>query len=140
MLMRTDPIRDLERLAQRLPGSTAVLDPLPMDARRDGDVVNMEFNLPGISPNSTDLDVERNVATDPAEREPLAENAAILAAYAPAGPTTGNWSLARTSITDTTEPPMTTGCRSCASRSLSGMRKTGATAKKSNSEQHEINA
>lgn len=101
MLMRTDPIRDLERLAQRLPGSTAVLDPLPMDARRDGDVVNMEFNLPGISPNSTDLDVERNVATDPAEREPLAENAAILAAYAPAGPTTGNWSLARTSISDT---------------------------------------
>ncbi|OIH83716.1 hypothetical protein BLJ79_13475 [Arthrobacter sp. UCD-GKA] len=93
MLMRTDPFRDLDRLAQQLPGCTARPAPMPMDARRDGDVFHVEFDLPGVSPNSMDLDVERDVATDQAEREPLAESAEILADYAPAGATTarGPW-------------------------------------------------
>lgn len=101
MLMRTDPFRDLGRLAQQLPGCTARPAPMPMDAQRDGDVFHVEFDLPGVSPNSMDLDVERDVATDQAEPGQLAESAEILAAYAPADPTTGNWSLARTSIPDT---------------------------------------
>ncbi len=34
---------------------------MPMDAWRDGDTFVVEFDLPGVSPESIDLDVERNV-------------------------------------------------------------------------------
>ena len=39
-----------------------------MDAWRDGNEFVVEFDLPGIEPASIDLDVERNVLTDRAER------------------------------------------------------------------------
>jgi HSP20 family protein len=39
-----------------------------MDAWRSGDVFHIEFDLPGVSTESIDLDVERNVLTVRAER------------------------------------------------------------------------
>ena len=36
---------------------------MPMDAWRDGDTFVVEFDLPGVDPDSIDLDVERNVLT-----------------------------------------------------------------------------
>jgi HSP20 family protein len=73
MLLRTtDPFRDFDRLANQLLGSSmgttnrpAVM---PMDAWRQGDRFVIEFDLPGVSRDSIDIDVERNVLTVKAER------------------------------------------------------------------------
>ena len=56
-----------------------------MDAWRDGDRFVVEFDLPGVSPDSVDLDVERNVLTVTAQRPPLDEKAEYLAAERPRG-------------------------------------------------------
>ena len=80
MLLRTtDPFRDLDRITQQLLGTTNRPAVMPMDAWREGDRFVIEFDLPGVSTDSIDLDVERNVLTVRAERvagngdwEPLA--------------------------------------------------------------------
>jgi HSP20 family protein len=43
---------------------------MPMDAYRAGDEFVVAFDLPGVSPDAFDLDVERNVLTVRAERRP----------------------------------------------------------------------
>jgi len=58
---------------------------MPMDAWRDGDTFHVEFDLPGVDPNSIDLDVERNVVTVKAERPPRASDAELIAAERPRG-------------------------------------------------------
>jgi HSP20 family protein len=69
MLIRTaDPFREFDRLAQQVMGTTNRPAVMPMDAWREGDRFVLEFDLPGISPESIDLDVERNVLTVRAER------------------------------------------------------------------------
>ncbi|MXG91107.1 Hsp20/alpha crystallin family protein [Nocardioides flavescens] len=69
MLLRTtDPFRDFDRLTQQLLGTTSRPAVMPMDAWREGDRFVIEFDLPGVSPESIDLDVERNVLTVRAER------------------------------------------------------------------------
>lgn len=88
MLMRTDPFRELDRLTQQMLGANGTLarpSVMPMDAWRDGDTFHVEFDLPGIDPDSIDLDVERNVVTVKAERPPRAEDTAMLAAERPRG-------------------------------------------------------
>jgi len=76
MLMRTDPFRELDRFAQQFfgsqtPGTWSRPTPMPMDAYRQGDQYVVTFDLPGVSPDAIDLDVERNVLTVKAERRPL---------------------------------------------------------------------
>ncbi len=75
MLMRTDPFRELDRLAQQLVGDNAGTwsrpTAMPMDAYRDGDRFVVAFDLPGVSPEAIELDVERNVLTVKAERRPV---------------------------------------------------------------------
>jgi HSP20 family protein len=67
MLMRFDPFRELDRLAQA-PWAANSRPVMPMDAyRRNGDFV-VHFDLPGVDPNSIDLTVEKNVLTITAER------------------------------------------------------------------------
>jgi len=88
MLMRTDPFRDLDRLTQQVwgtPGTLARPTVMPMDAWRDGDTFHVEFDLPGVSPDSIDLDVERNVVTVKAERPPRDGGGEPLAAERPRG-------------------------------------------------------
>ena len=69
MLIRNaDPFRELDRLAQQVMGTTNRPAVMPMDAWREGDRFVLEFDLPGVSPESIDLDVERNVLTIRAER------------------------------------------------------------------------
>lgn len=74
MLMRTDPFRDLDRLAQQVFGSGVGTwsrpTAMPMDAYRSGDEFVVTFDLPGVSLDAIDLDVERNVLTVKAERRP----------------------------------------------------------------------
>ncbi len=72
MLLRTtDPFRDLDRLAQQMLGTSGTTNRpavMPMDAWREGERFVIEFDLPGISRESLDIDVERNVLTVRAER------------------------------------------------------------------------
>jgi len=68
MLVRSDPFRGLDRLAEQVFGTVARPTPMPMEAWRDGDQFIVEFDLPGIDPSTIDLDVERNVLTVRAER------------------------------------------------------------------------
>jgi HSP20 family protein len=71
MLMRTDPFRELDRVAQQLLGTNGTTQRpavMPMDAYRDGDQFVVHFDIPGVDPSSIDLDVERNVLTVRAER------------------------------------------------------------------------
>ncbi|MEV6285654.1 Hsp20/alpha crystallin family protein [Kribbella sp. NPDC051770] len=75
MLMRTDPFRELDRLAQQVsgaPGTWTRPNPMPMDAYRSGDEYVVLFDLPGVAADAIDLDVERNVLTVRAERRPAA--------------------------------------------------------------------
>ncbi|MGW6929738.1 Hsp20/alpha crystallin family protein [Lentzea sp. NPDC054927] len=73
MLMRTDPFRALDRLAQQVftgPGTWSRPTAMPMDAYRSGDEFVVAFDLPGVSAEAIELDVERNVLTVKAERRP----------------------------------------------------------------------
>jgi HSP20 family protein len=88
MLMRTDPFRELDRLSQQMfggHGTVARPSAMPMDAWRDGDSFHVEFDLPGVDPDSIDLDVERNVVTVKAERPVRASDADMIAAERPRG-------------------------------------------------------
>ena len=75
MLMRTDPFRELDRLTQQLvgsPGTWSRPSPMPMDAYREGDDYVIALDLPGVSTDAIDIDVERNMLTIKAERRPIA--------------------------------------------------------------------
>lgn len=54
MLMRTDPLRQWDRFFET-PGSLTAA----MDAYRLGDVITVEFDLPGVDPASIDLQIEQ---------------------------------------------------------------------------------
>jgi HSP20 family protein len=58
---------------------------MPMDAWRTGDQFIVEFDLPGVEPESLDLDVERHVLTVRAERPPFGADEDIVAAERPRG-------------------------------------------------------
>jgi HSP20 family protein len=87
MLMRTDPFRDLDRLAQQVfgNGNPARSSAMAMDAWREGDAFVVEFDVPGVDPDSIDLDVERNVITVKAERPPRDGDTEMFAAERPRG-------------------------------------------------------
>ena len=88
MLMRTDPFRELDRLSQQVFGTAGTVarpSAMPMDAWREGHEFIVEFDLPGVDPDSIDLDVERNVLTVKAERRPLPGDRELLAAERPRG-------------------------------------------------------
>lgn len=85
MLMRTDPFRDLDRLTQQLMGTTSRPTLMAMDAWREGDEFVVEFDLPGVDPDSVDLDVERNVLTVKAERPAPNGERELIAAERPRG-------------------------------------------------------
>lgn len=85
MLMRTDPFRDLDRWAQQVFGTTTRPAVMPMDAWRDGDRFVVELDLPGVSADSIDLDVQRNVLTVKAERPVKETDGEVIASERPRG-------------------------------------------------------
>jgi HSP20 family protein len=88
MLMRTtDPFREFDRLAQQLIGAGTTSRPavMPMDAWREGDTFIVEFDLPGVRPETLDIDVERNVLTVRAERPTRNGDWEMLANERPTG-------------------------------------------------------
>jgi HSP20 family protein len=87
MLMRTDPFREFDRLAQQVLGAGTTSRPavMPMDAWREGDVFRIEFDMPGVAEDTLDIDVERNVLTVRAERPARVGDWEPLAAERPTG-------------------------------------------------------
>ncbi|MEU3778850.1 Hsp20/alpha crystallin family protein [Streptomyces sp. NPDC032472] len=76
MLMRTDPFREIDRLTQQLlaPGTWSKPSAMPMDAYREGEVYVIAFDVPGVSKEAIEIDVERNMLTVKAERRPVAKS------------------------------------------------------------------
>ncbi|MFD5551980.1 Hsp20/alpha crystallin family protein [Streptomyces goshikiensis] len=77
MLMRTDPFREMDRIVQQLSGTSGTWSKpsvMPMDAYREGEEYVIAFDLPGVTPEAIDIDVERNMLTVKAERRPAAKN------------------------------------------------------------------
>jgi HSP20 family protein len=88
MLMRTDPFRELDRIAQAFtPQSGTWSRPaaMPMDAYRQNDEFVVAFDLPGVSADAIELDVERNVLTVKAERRPAVTGVEMQCAERPLG-------------------------------------------------------
>ncbi|MDK1472394.1 Hsp20/alpha crystallin family protein [Streptomyces sp. 549] len=86
MLMRTDPFRELDRLTQEFTGTRSRPLGLPMDAYRSGDEFVIHLDLPGVDPDTVELDVERNVLTVHAERVwPGPQDAERIVAERPTG-------------------------------------------------------
>lgn len=73
MLMRTDPFREFDRLAQQFlstPGTWSKPSSMPMDAYREGEEYVIALDLPGVTKDAIEIDVERNMLTVKAERRP----------------------------------------------------------------------
>jgi len=86
MLMRTDPFRDLDRLAQAAFGTPARPAAMPIDAYRHDDQFVVELDLPGVDADSIELTVEKNVLTVHAERRrPSDENVELVVGERPFG-------------------------------------------------------
>ena len=86
MLLRTaDPFRDLDRITQQLLGTPSRPAVMAMDAWRENDRFIIEFDLPGVSAETIDLDVERNVLTVRAERVAHNGDWELLASERPRG-------------------------------------------------------
>lgn len=69
MLLKFDPFRDFDRMFDQAIGNGLTRRPsFPMDAYRRGDAFIVHFDLPGVDPDSIDLEVERNVLTVTAQR------------------------------------------------------------------------
>ena len=65
MLVRYDPFRQLDRISGDLFGNHPARPRhwMPMDAVQHGNAVELRFDLPGVSPDSVDVTVERQVLT-----------------------------------------------------------------------------
>jgi HSP20 family protein len=86
MLMRTDPFRELDRVAQQVFGTAARPAAMPIDAYRKGDEFVVLFDLPGCDPASITLTVERNVLAVHAERRrPSDDDVELLIGERPTG-------------------------------------------------------
>jgi HSP20 family protein len=71
MLVQNDPFRDIDAWFDRMTGRTASNTqwPMPMDAyKRDNDLW-VDIDLPGVSAQSIEINVERNVLTVSAQRD-----------------------------------------------------------------------
>ncbi|TWD83038.1 HSP20 family protein [Kribbella amoyensis] len=111
MLMRTDPFRELDRLTQQVfgggatPGTWSRPNPMPLDAYRSGDEYVVAFDLPGVTADAIELDIERNVLTIKAERRPpkLGENVEMQVSERPLGVFSRQLFLGETLDTDRIE-------------------------------------
>jgi HSP20 family protein len=100
MLMRTDPFCDFDRLAQQAFGTPSRPAAMPIDAYRSADTFVVEFDLPGVSPDSIDLTVERNVLTVHASRARRDDQTEMLVSERPVGTFSRQLFLGETLDTD----------------------------------------
>jgi HSP20 family protein len=110
MLMRTDPFRELDRVAQQVFGTAARPAAMPIDAYRKGDEFVVLFDLPGIDASSIELTVERNVLSVHAERaRATADDVELLIGERPHGTFSRQLFMAETLDTDRLEAEYTDG-------------------------------
>jgi HSP20 family protein len=110
MLMRTDPFRELDRMAQQVFGTPARPAAMAIDAYRKGDDFVVLFDLPGIDPSSIDLTIERNVLSVHAERQrPADDDVELLIGERPTGSFSRQLFLAETLDTDRLQAEYTDG-------------------------------
>lgn len=110
MLMRTDPFRELDRVAQQVFGTAGRPAAMPIDAYRKGDEFVVMFDLPGIDPASIELTVERNLLTVHAERRrPGDEDVELIIGERPHGTFSRQLFLAETLDTDRLHAEYTDG-------------------------------
>lgn len=85
-MMRLDPFRDLDRLAEGLLSPVSVRSPLPMDAyRAEGELVLL-LDVPGFSAEDVDVTVERDSLVISANRQrQVKEGADVIASERPHG-------------------------------------------------------
>ena len=69
VLMRFDPLRELDRLTDQAIGGARVPRTLPMEALRRGDKLIVAIDVPGVEPKDVDVTVERNVIEIGARRQ-----------------------------------------------------------------------
>ncbi len=70
-LMRFDPFRELDRLADQAIAGARNARTLPMEAFRRGDQFIVALDVPGMQGSDIDVTVERNVIEITARRSPL---------------------------------------------------------------------
>jgi HSP20 family protein len=70
-LMRFDPFRQLDRLADQALGGVRTMRTMPMEALRRGDQFIVAIDLPGVAENDVDVTVERDVVQVSARRQSL---------------------------------------------------------------------
>ena len=86
MLLRFDPFREIDRLAEQMVSGTRTARMVPMDVFRRGDNYLVELDLPGVDPSSVDVSIDRNTLTIRAERAPSShEGDEVLVAERPQG-------------------------------------------------------
>ena len=99
MLTRFDPFREIDRAFSA--GRTPTM---AMDAFRQGETFQVQFDVPGVDAESIELTVERNVLTVKAERHrPEVEGARYVASERPQGVFTRQLFLGRSLDTDQIE-------------------------------------
>jgi len=74
MLLRFDPFRDVDRLAEQMMSSWEGPRSFPMDVLQSGDHYVVHFDLPGVDPGSIDLQAEDNTLTVAATRSPRSDD------------------------------------------------------------------
>ncbi len=67
MLMRFDPFADFDRLTRQISGNQRA-NYMPADAYRIGDRFYIHVDLPGVDPDTIDVEIEKNSLTISAER------------------------------------------------------------------------
>jgi len=103
MLMRTDPFRDMDRVAQQLWGWNDRSRPasMPIDAYRHGDSFVVQFDIPGVDSDSIELTVEQNVLTVKADRNrAMSEGDEVIVSERPWGSFTRQLFLGETLDTE----------------------------------------
>ncbi|MEU8221428.1 Hsp20/alpha crystallin family protein [Kribbella sp. NPDC048915] len=70
-MIRTDPFQLFDQLTRQFTDQWTARNAIPMDAYRSDDAYVLSFDLPGVSPEAIDVNVERNVLTVKAERPGL---------------------------------------------------------------------
>ncbi|MGA8329712.1 MAG: Hsp20/alpha crystallin family protein, partial [Mycobacterium sp.] len=73
-LMRFDPFRELDRLADQAVAGARTARTLPMEALRRGDQFIVAIDVPGTDATDIDVTVERNVVEITARRQPLRQD------------------------------------------------------------------
>jgi HSP20 family protein len=84
--LRFDPFRELDRFASEMMGAARAPRLMPLDAYRHGEKYVLNFDLPGIDPESLEVVAERNTLTVRASRRNTApEDAQFVMAERPSG-------------------------------------------------------